>query len=290
MKSRGKKEKILNLPVGGQAVIEGVMMRRGDKVAIAVRNSKNKIMIKKDKVGSTTKKYPVLSLPLVRGAVNLVETMKLGMSSLTYSANASIDEKEDKLGSGEIFWTTTIAIVASIGLFVLLPLFLTRLFQVEGFLFNIIDGIIRLAIFVAYILAISMMADVKTLFQYHGAEHKSVNCFESGKKLTVANVKRCSKEHRRCGTTFLLIVMAISIIVFSIITSESFRIKLGSRLLLLPVIAGLSYEILKLGAKYEKNILLNIMIVPGLWLQRLTTREPTPKQIEVAIKAIEAVV
>jgi uncharacterized protein YqhQ len=289
MKQKGAKDKA-QLPVGGQAVIEGVMMRRGDKVAIAVRNSKNKILIKKQKVGSVTKKYSALKLPLVRGAVNLVETMSLGISALTYSANASIDEKEEKLGSGEIFWTTLIAIGASILLFVLLPLFLTKLFQVKGFAFNIIDGIIRLVIFVAYILAISMMSDVKILFQYHGAEHKSVNCFESGKELTVANVKKCSKEHRRCGTTFLLIVMAISIIVFSLVTSESFWVKLGSRLILLPVIAGLSYELLKLGAKYDRNILLNIIIVPGLWLQRLTTREPTKKQIEVAITAIKAVV
>lgn len=277
-------------PVGGQAVIEGVMMRRGNKVAIAVRNSKNRIVIKKQKVGTVAKKYPVLTLPIVRGAVNLVETMKVGMSALSYSANASIDAEDEKLSGAELFWTTLVAIVISVGLFIVLPLFLTKLFKVQGVVFNVVDGIIRMGIFILYLVAISMMQDVKRLFQYHGAEHKSVNCFEAGKKLTVANVKKCSKEHRRCGTTFLLIVMAVSIFVFSFVTSAHFLMKLASRILLLPVIAGISYEILKLGAVYQRNFFLNLLIVPGLWLQGLTTREPTNKQIEVAIKAIKAVV
>ncbi|MBI4739822.1 DUF1385 domain-containing protein [Candidatus Woesearchaeota archaeon] len=277
-------------PIGGQAVIEGVMMRRGDKVAIAVRNLKNKIVVKKQGVGSVTKKFPILNLPFVRGAVNLIETMKIGMSALSYSANASIDAKDEKLSSGELLWTMIAAIAISLGLFIALPLFLTKLLNVQGVLFNLIDGIIRMGIFMMYLVAISMMRDVKTLFQYHGAEHKSVNCFESGKKLTVVNVRKCSKEHRRCGTTFLLIVMAISIFVFSFVTSPNFLVKLASRILLLPVIAGISYEILKLGAVYQRNFVLNLIIVPGLWLQGLTTREPTMRQIEVAIKAIKAVV
>ena len=277
--------------VGGQAVIEGVLMRNKDKIAIAVRREDKSISVKKERVGMLTKKYAFLGLPFVRGTVNLIETLVVGIRALNYSANESINEEEEKITKSEMIGTTVFALVVALGLFLLLPLVLTKLLPTRNeFQFNIIDGVIRLVIFLVYVLLISMMSDVKRIFQYHGAEHKSVNCYESGKSLTLENVRKCSLVHRRCGTTFLLIVMAISIVVFSFIISDSFWVKFGGRIVLMPVVAGISYELLKAGAKYPRNILLRAMVFPGLMLQKLTTREPDDTQLEVAIKALQAVV
>ncbi|MFQ5475135.1 MAG: DUF1385 domain-containing protein, partial [Candidatus Nanoarchaeia archaeon] len=188
----------------------------------------------------------------------------------------------------EMAVTTAVAFLFAIALFVILPLWLTKLTAVEGFIFNLIDGVIRIAIFLTYLYAISLMSEVKTLFRYHGAEHMAVNCFEAGKKVTVANAKKYTTVHRRCGTTFLLIVLMVSIVVFSLILTDDFWIKLAGRIILLPVIAGISYELLKLGAKHD-NFAINALVAPGLWLQGLTTRKPTDKQLEVACKALNAV-
>lgn len=276
--------------VGGQAVIEGVLMKNDEKVAIAVRKPNNKITVKKERWPSPSKTAKFLGWPFFRGTANLVEMMVMGIKALNYSANESMDEKEEKISRTEFIITTTVAIAFAIGLFILLPLYLTKITRTEGILFNLIDGLIRVGIFAAYLVAISLMKDVKRLFKYHGAEHKTVNCYEAGRKLTPANVKKYTTLHRRCGTTFLLIVLVISILVFSLIVTESFWIKFAGRILLLPVIAGIGYELLKLGAKHPRNLLLNILVWPGLALQKMTTREPDKKQIEVAIAAFKAVV
>ncbi len=278
-----------NSNVGGQAVIEGVMMKNGPRVAIAVRRPDNKITVKKIRMKSIADKITFLKWPFIRGTVNLVEQLIVGIKALNYSANEAIGEEEESINTWEFTITTIISILVAIGVFVLLPLYLTKITRTEGILFNIIDGIIRIIFFVAYIAAISLMKDVKRLFQYHGAEHKTVNCYESGKKLTVKNVKKFSTAHKRCGTTFLLIVLIISIAVFSFIVSDNFWIKFGARIILLPVVAGIGYELLKIGAKYD-NWLTKMIIWPGMLIQSMTTREPDNKQIEVAIKSFKTVV
>jgi len=276
--------------VGGQAVIEGVLMKNGPKIAIAVRRPDKKISVKKEKLKNWSKKHRWLAWPFIRGTVNLIEMLVLGIKALNYSANESLGEDEEKIKPWEFVLTTVFAIAVAVGLFILLPLWLTKVTQTEGIVFNLIDGVIRVVIFVLYILLISLMKDVQRLFEYHGAEHMTVHCYEAGKKLTPANVKKFSTAHRRCGTTFLLIVLVISIVIFSLIVTDSFWIKFAGRVVLLPVIAGISYELLKLGAKFPKSTVLNILVWPGMALQSLTTREPDKKQIEVAIKAFNAVV
>jgi len=267
--------------IGGQAVIEGVLMKNDEKIAIAVRRPDHKI--------SVTKRLKFLGWPFFRGTVNLVEMLVIGINALNYSANESLGEEEAKITKTEFAVTTVFAIAVAVGLFILLPLYLTKITQTKGILFNLIDGIIRIIVFVLYIFAISLMKDVRRLFQYHGAEHKVVNCHEANDKLTPESVKKYTTVHRRCGTTFLLIVLVLSILIFSLIVTDSFWIKFGARILLLPVIAGIGYELLKLGARFPKSTLLNILIWPGLMLQKITTREPDKKQIEVAIAAFKAV-
>jgi uncharacterized protein YqhQ len=276
--------------IGGQAVIEGVLMKNDDKVAIAVRRPNKQIALKKERMHPLSKKLKFLAWPFFRGTVNLVETLVMGIHALNYSASQAVEGEDEKISKSEFAFTTILAVVIAVGIFIILPLYLTKLTKTTGVMFNLIDGVIRIALFLIYILAISAMKDVRRLFQYHGAEHKTVNCYESGEKITPANVKKYSTLHRRCGTTFLLIVFVISIIVFSFVTSDKMWVKFVARILLLPVIAGLSYEILKLGAKYPHNFLLNILVYPGLGLQKITTREPDKRQIEVAIKAFNAVV
>jgi uncharacterized protein YqhQ len=274
--------------IGGQAVIEGVLMKNDERVAIAVRRPDNTISVKKEKMAPVSKRIKFLGWPFFRGTVNLVEMLIMGIKSLNYSANEAMGE-EEKISNKEFAVTTIIACVVAVGLFILLPLYLTKLTGTKGIVFNLIDGVVRIALFVAYVFAISFMTDVKRLFEYHGAEHKTVHCYEEGKALTVANVKKYGTAHRRCGTTFLLIVLAVSIIVFSFIVSESFIVKLAARIVLLPVIAGISYELLKLGAKFPDSTVLNTLVWPGMMLQKMTTKEPDKKQIEVAIKALKAV-
>jgi len=275
--------------VGGQAVIEGVLMKNNSKVAIAVRRPDKKISLKKEHKRPWSRKCRFLGWPFVRGTVNLFEMLVIGIKALNYSANEALGEEEEKITGKEFAITTIIAIAIAIGLFIVMPLYLTKVTGTEGVVFNLIDGVLRVAIFMLYLAGISLMKDVKRLFEYHGAEHKAVHCYEAGKALTVANVRSFTTVHRRCGTTFLLIVLVVSIIVFSLIVTDSFLVKFLGRLVLLPVVAGVSYELLKLGARFPNNALLNLFVWPGLMLQRLTTREPDKKQIEVAIKALKAV-
>jgi len=271
--------------VGGQALIEGVMMKYKNKIAIAVRNNNGKITVKKENL-----RFKESNIPFIRGIVNLFIILYIGIKSLGYSTNVSLG-KEDKLGFGEIFLSFVFAIVFGLALFKFLPLFLTtmfdRYFTVNNIVFNIIEGLIKVGIFVLYVYSISFMKDVYRVFQYHGAEHKAVACHESRKKLNVKEVQKFHKEHKRCGTSFIFLVFLLSIVVYSLIPKDlDFGMKLTLRIALLPVIASIGYEALRLGARFN---ILSWLGYPGLWIQKITTKEPDNKQVEVAIKSIKAV-
>lgn len=275
--------------IGGQAVIEGVMMKSKTKIAIAVRKSNKKISVKVSKYRPWTKKYKLLGIPVVRGFVELIDMLVIGVKALTYSANQAAGEDE-KLGKGEIALTFVFATLLTIALFIALPLFVAKLITAgTGFWFDLTDGVLRLGVFLLYILAIGRLKDMRRVFQYHGAEHCTVHCYEAGKKLTPDNAIEYSTLHPRCGTSFLVIVIVISIITFSFITDPRWPIKFISRILLLPVIAGFSYEFLKLSSRYKENPVMSMIMQPGLWVQKLTTRRPTKRQLEVAIAALQKV-
>ncbi len=275
---------------GGQAIIEGVMMKSPTHYSMAVRGQDGAIKVVKESYTSIVHALRILKLPFVRGIVYLCEMLVLGLKSLTWSANQQSGDDE-KLSTLEIVATLGLSLVFGLALFVGLPLLLTGLLTADhGIIFNLIDGVLRLIIFVGYILAISLMADIKRVFQYHGAEHKTVNCFEKKLPLTVSNVMKQSTIHPRCGTSFIVIVIAISIVAFSVIVDPRWYVKLGVRLVFIPLIAALAYELLKISAKFYHYRLTKILIAPGLWMQKLTTKEPDEKQCEVAIEALKQVV
>jgi uncharacterized protein YqhQ len=277
--------------IGGQAVIEGVMMRAPGSFAIAVRRKDGAIAVRRQKIGIDHSK--LFKKPIFRGMVGLYDALVLGVKALNFSAEQSGGEDE-KITKKESFFGLLLGLVLGVALFVFAPLwiteFLKRFFPIieESFLiYNAVDGVIRVIFFLAYIILISRMKDIQRVFEYHGAEHKSIFTYEAGLPLTVENAKKMSRFHPRCGTSFLLIVMIVAIIIFSLIPKDSaFIIKLSSRIVLLPLIAGVSYEILKLSARFKNNIFVKLLIAPGLWLQRLTTREPDDSELEVAIASI----
>jgi len=293
MASAKKSEKKLEL-VGGQAIVEGVMMRSGNNTAVAVRTESGKIVTKQMKISPLTAKFKPLKYPMLRGIGVLYDTLVVGFRALSFSANAAagVDEKgEDVLGGKELFFSFAFAIVFGVALFVVAPLFLARLVvKNNSLLFNVADGIFRLLAFLVYLILISLFKDIQRIFQYHGAEHMTIHAYEHGDKLVPVKIKKYPTMHPRCGTSFLLIVVLLSIVAFSIVSPHGFLLKLASRLLLLPVIAGLSYEILRLGARFEKNRLMRLLVFPGLLMQRITTKGPDSKQIEVAVAALRAVV
>jgi len=285
--------------IGGQAVIEGVMMRAPRSVAIAVRRPSGEIVVKRDMVVPLSERYPVVKLPIVRGAVALFSSLITGIKALNFSANEALAEDEDnenkeELSSWAMAGTMAVAFGFGILLFFMLPLYATKLLTQmavisdNNIVFNLVDGVIRVAVFLLYILSISRMKDIQRVFQYHGAEHKSIFAFEAGDELTVANVRGYSRLHPRCGTSFLLIVMLVSIVIFSLIPKLwPFYMKAGARVILLPLIAGVSYEFLKWSARNDHSPLVKLIIAPGLALQRLTTREPDDSQLEVAIRSMQ---
>jgi len=274
--------------IGGQAVIEGVMMKSDKKYSVATRGKDDKIKIKTEKFRSITEKSKLLKLPFIRGIFILIETLILGLKTLSYSANVVAKEEGEEISKLSLILTMFFAIIIGIALFVALPLFLAKIVsRAEGVVFNIIDGIFRLLIFLIYIGGISLLKDVKRVFQYHGAEHKAVNCYDAKRKLTVQNIKKFSTLHPRCGTAFLIIVLILSIFIFSLIISPNIWVKFISRIILIPVIAGISYELLKLSDKYRKSRFVWLLSLPGLAVQKITTREPDEKQIEVAIEAMK---
>jgi uncharacterized protein YqhQ len=273
------------MDVGGQAVIEGVMMRNKEKFAVAVRLPNGKIKVKEDKSTIFPK---FLNIPFLRGFIGLGYMMYDGIRALVWSSNQHLGE-EEKLTKKEVVFTVTLSLLASVIFFVVIPFFSARWIQADGVIFDVLDGVFRVLLLLVYLVGISFMSDVKKLFQYHGAEHKAIYCYESGKKLTVENVIKFSRFHPRCGTTFLFLLVFLSIIVFTFIQGPLW-IKLGGRILLLPFISGIGYEIIKIAGKFRENWFMKMVIAPGLWLQRITTREPTKKQVEVGIKALKAVV
>lgn len=291
--------------VGGQAVIEGVMMKNQDVIAVAIRKPDNEIIIDKKEYKSISKRYKILAIPLIRGIVAFVESMIVGMKILTFSAEffevEGVEESKfdkwiaEKFGSKAddiiIGISIVLAMIMAVGLFVILPLGLSQLLKPllpVDWLVNLADGLIRVIVLLLYITAISRMKDIQRVFQYHGAEHKSINCYESGLELTVENAKVQTRMHKRCGTSFLLYIVVISVFVLTLINPSTLWMRFVVRIVLLPFIAGLSYEVLKLLGNSESKVL-DIFTKPGLMLQRMTTQEPDDQQLEVALAALKAV-
>jgi uncharacterized protein YqhQ len=291
-----KPDKNVDMLIGGQAVIEGVMMRSLTGYSVAVRQPDGGVSIRKDKLTSVTQKYPFLKIPVLRGSVVLIQSLILGMRALNYSASVASagEEGETEMSNWAIAGSMGIALLLGVGLFILAPLGLTNLIRhyllpdMGNFAYNAIDGVIRAIFFFVYIASISMMDDIRRVFQYHGAEHKTVYTFEANEELTVENARGKSTLHPRCGTSFLMFVMAISILVFSLIPSTApFVVKFGARVVLIPLIAGLAYEIIRFSARHLANPVCRIMTRPGMWLQRITTKEPDDRQLEIAIIALK---
>lgn len=292
--------------IGGQAVLEGVMMRNKDDYAVAVRKPDGTIEVKKDTYESVAGRYKgLLKVPFVRGVFSFVDSLVLGTKILNWSASFYEDEEEEegKVQTAEdiqkqkhqedllMAVTTVVAFVFAIGLFMIVPYFLVGLLKkwIQSYtVMLVIEGVVRIAIFIGYVAAISLMKDIKRLYMYHGAEHKCINCIETGHPLTVENVRKSSKEHKRCGTSFLLFVMVVGIVLLFFVRTESPLMRVVIRILLLPVIAGISYEIIR-WAGSSSNPIVCILSKPGLMLQRLTTKEPDDEMIEVGIASVESV-
>lgn len=281
--------------IGGQAVMEGIMMRNQERYAVAVRKPNGEIEIKVSDYKGPVKNKIIRELPIIRGVVSFIDSLYLGMSTLMYSASFFEEEEEKEMTKKQenllLGGTMVFSLVIALGLFFALPYFLSGLFEKmtdSTFLIAFLEGVIRLAIFILYIALVSLTKDIKRTFMYHGAEHKCINCIEHGLELTVENVRKSSKEHKRCGTSFLLIVMLLSILFFMFIQVDSKVYRLLLRFLLIPVIAGVSYELIRMAGRFD-NWFVNLLSKPGLWMQALTTREPEDDMIEVGIAAVEAV-
>src|ERR1044072_6515729 len=281
---------------GGQAVLEGVMMRSPSSWAVAIRTPEGEITEVVQDVSSPMQRRKVWRLPVVRGVVALGESLAIGFRALAISANVASQERDEdgeiqkQISRGQIIFSFATAIGFALLLFKIGPALLTSWLPVESTeLFVIVEGVIRVTVFIAYILLISLLPDLRRVFQYHGAEHKAINALEAGAELTPQNVQKFSLIHPRCGTAFLLWVMVIAIFVFAFVGRPSWPWLIASRILLLPVIAGLAYELIRYAGKHQDNRVLMTLLAPGLWLQRLTTREPTLDQVEVSIRAIEKV-
>lgn len=276
--------------VGGQAVIEGVMMRGPKEIATAVRLPSGKIQVETKLANSFLDRHPVWKKPLLRGVITLFESLSLGMKSLSYSARMAGDTEEEELTGRELFLTMAFAFVMAAVFFLAIPTGAAWIFRhvSENPLFlNLMEGLLRLAIFLAYIWGIGRTNDIRRVFQYHGAEHKTIHCYESGLPLTAENAQKFPRFHPRCGTSFLLLVMLVSVVIFSFLGWPNLLERILSRILLLPVVAGISYEAIRLAGR-SQNILVRAFSAPGLWLQRWTTREPDLSMLAVAIEALKA--
>ncbi len=303
-----------DLAVGGQAVIEGVMMRSDDRIATAVRIPSGEILVKSEEYKSVSSRNKILSLPIVRGIITFFEMLIIGIRTLNFSADIAVREIEKEKAEAEgkeyihperttssfvLIGTALIAVTIGILVFFFIPLALSTLFGFEknAVAFNFLAGLIRVTLFLAYVWGISNFPEFKKVFQYHGAEHKSIFAFENGEELTPDNVQRYPRLHPRCGTSFILIVALFAILIYAISDSVYFLIagqaptllqRFALHFSLLPLVAGASYELLKLSGRTRDNALTKILIKPGLWIQRITTREPSPAQMEVAIVALES--
>lgn len=277
---------------GGQAVIEGVMIRGRKAVVTVVRRPSGGLVMN---VQSLAVIYTgrMRKTPLIRGIIVLIEAMVLGIKSLLYSANVSLEEEEEEISGKAVWVMIAVALVLAIILFLIVPLFLTRLINPyisSSLVFHLIEGLIRLVIFVAYLRIIGLLPDIKRVFTYHGAEHKVVNAYEAGMPMEAEAVRKYGTAHVRCGTSFLFVVLIIAIVVFALVGRPSLWIMVLSRILLIPVIAALGYEVIHFGANHPKNVLIKAVLAPGLWLQELTTKEPDDTQIEVALSALRKAV
>lgn len=290
----GKKPKCYS-GIGGQAVLEGVMMKNHDKYAVAVRKPNHEIEVEVDEYKGIGENIPFSKAPFIRGVFSFIDSMVLGMKTLSFSASF-YEEEEEKKEAGKadglmMGLTVVISVVLAVGLFMLLPFFLSDLcakYVRNDTVVALLEGLIRILIFLGYVVSISLMKDIKRVYMYHGAEHKCINCIEKGRPLTVKDVKRSSRLHKRCGTSFLLFVVVVSVVVFFFIRVDNIAMKLLLRVLLVPVIAGISYEIIRLAGTSD-NVLVHIISAPGMLLQKLTTREPDEEMIEVAIASVEAI-
>ncbi len=288
MKLVAKGEGQSSLAFGGQAVIEGVMIRSKRHVVICVRQPDDEILTKVEEIKSISERHKVLRLPFLRGIIALFETLYLGVKVLQFSANANLEE-EEKLNTKEMVLTFAVALALAIFLFSILPFILTNFLNISGMVFYVVEGVIRLAILLLYLTSVSLIGEFTRIFQYHGAEHTAINAYEAGVELSVSNAKGFSRFHPRCGTSFILIIALISILLFSIMPDLGFFMKIAYRILLIPVIGTLSYEILKLSDKYKKSKIMQILVAPGLGLQYLTTRKPDEEMVEVALEAVKKV-
>ena len=293
--------------IGGQAVLEGIMMKNGSRYAVAVRKPDQEIAVETKEHHSLSDKHKWMKAPFIRGIFNFVDSLVLGMGCLTFSASFFEEEEEatakekpsflerhlskEQMEKLMMTFAVVLAIALAIGLFMLLPVAVASLFRYfidSDFVIAVLEGILRISIFIAYVGLISFMSDIKRTYMYHGAEHKCINCIEHGLPLTVENVRVSSKEHKRCGTSFMLIVMVISIFVFMFLRIDNIGLRMLSRVLLVPFIAGVSYEFIRLAGNSD-HCVVNMLSRPGLWLQGLTTKEPDDSMIEVAITAVEQV-
>lgn len=292
--------------IGGQAVLEGIMMKNKSQYSVAVRKPDGEIEVHTSVYEGIGARHGFTQLPLIRGVVNFIDSLVLGMETLTFSASFFEEEEEEEPGALEKFLTktfgekaekvvmgctVTFSIVMAVAIFMILPYYISGFFRnyiVSNTLLAVVEGIIRLGIFVLYVVLISSMKDIRRVYMYHGAEHKCINCIERGRELNVKNVRKSSRYHSRCGTSFLFIVMIISIIFFMFIRVEAPALRVIVRVLLIPVIAGVSYEFIRLAGRSENRVV-QLLSLPGKWMQKLTTKEPDDDMIEVAIAAVEAV-
>lgn len=305
-----RNNKLCSSGIGGQAVMEGIMMRNKDRYAVAVRQSDGSIVVDTQKFKGITSKCKLFQLPFIRGIFSFIDSLILGIKTLTFSAKFFDDEADysdepdkfeqwltDKFGDKAekviMGFTVVFSIMIAIGLFMVLPLFIADIMEryvswVTPGHVPVIEGVVKMILFIAYLLLISLMNDIKRTFMYHGAEHKCINCIENGHVLTVDNVRKSSRYHKRCGTSFLLVVLIISIVMFILIRTDIVWLRYVTRILLVPVIAGLSYEFIR-KAGSSNNKVINVLSMPGMWMQKITTKEPADDMIEVAIEAVEAV-
>ena len=297
--------------IGGQAVMEGVMMKNQEKYAVAVRKPDHEIEVKVSEYKGIVKNKKIRNMPVLRGVFSFIESLALGMQVLTYSASffeeeederkekASVSEeqrrkkesKEEKQEKAMMGGTVVLSVVLAVAIFMMLPYYISSFFRkiiASQWAVALLEGVIRLVIFVGYVALISLMKDIKRVYMYHGAEHKCINCIEHGLDLNVENVRKSSRFHKRCGTSFLLIVMLVSVLFFMFIRVDSPLLRVVYRLVLIPVIAGVSYEFIRLAGRSD-NVIVNLLSKPGMWLQRITTSEPDDEMIEVGIASVEAV-
>jgi len=275
--------------IGGQAVLEGVMLRGKTRWVVAVRKNDQQIVVRERIIKPLSDKFPFLNFFILRGIVALFESLSLGIKAIMLSAEESVEDEDITISSTEMTVSIIVAIILGVGLFVVLPAYAVKFFdkQVSTIGVSVIEGLVRILLFVGYLVAISRMKDIRRFFEYHGAEHKTIHAFEEGADLTPGSVAKFSPLHVRCGTAFLILVFIILVFAFALIGKPPLFERILWRILLIPIIAGISYEIIKIASNHQDNLFIKIIMKPGLWLQRLTTKEPSEDEIEVAIAALQ---